>query len=273
MKKFREERKEVYEKRLNLIQKLNDINIERARVEARMENTKQQWEKYKGFEGKLGNFLNHKLGHLKERERTIIERVNSLGPINLRAADEFDSLIKDFEGFKEKFDKVVEEKNVVEASVNEIEEKRREVFSNALNKVTHGFKEIWIDLTKGEANLKLENQDDLNSGLVISASPEGKKLLNLDAMSGGEKTLTSLAFLFSVMQHYQVSFYVLDEVDAALDKANTKKIVELVKKYSKTIQFIVITHNDFTIQEADKVFGVSMENGVSRIFGIEMPAV
>ncbi len=117
----------------------------------------------------------------------------------------------------------------------------------------------------------MEIEDNIDSGLIIEASPEGKKILNLDSMSGGEKTLTSLAFLFAIMQHYSSPFYVLDEVDAALDKANTRKIVNLVKKYSNETQFIVITHNDFTIQEADKVFGVSMESGVSKIFGIEMP--
>ncbi len=271
MKKIREGRKELYEKRLNLMQKLNEINIERARVEARMENTKQQWEKYKGFEDKLGNFLNHKLGHLKERERTVIERINSLGPVNMRATDEFDSLIKDFEVFKEKFDKVVEEKNIVEASVNEIEQKRREVFSNALSKVSKGFKEIWIDLTEGEADLKLENPDDINSGLVISASPSGKKLLNLDAMSGGEKTLTAVAFLFSIQRYKPCPFYILDEADAALDKTNSQKLGELIKKHSKYTQFILISHNDEIIRHADQVYGISMDDGESKIIAVKLP--
>jgi chromosome segregation protein len=89
-------------------------------------------------------------------------------------------------------------------------------------------------------------------------------------MSGGEKTMASLSFLFAIMQHYASPFYVLDEIDAALDKANTKKVANLIKKYSKNVQFIVISHNDFTIAEAEKVFGVSMEDGVSRVFGIDM---
>ena len=271
MKKFREERKEVYEKRLNLIQKLNDINVERARVEARMENIKQQWDKYKSLENKLGDFLNHKLGHLKEREKTVIDRMNLLGPINLRATDEFDSLIKDFEGFKEKFDKIVEEKNIVESSVKEIEQKRMEVFTNALSKVSKGFKEIWIDLTKGEADLKLENPDDINSGLVISASPSGKKLLNLDAMSGGEKTLTAVAFLFSIQRYKPCPFYILDEADAALDKTNSQKLGELIKKHSKYTQFILISHNDEIIKHADQVYGISMDEGESKIIAIKLP--
>lgn len=100
----------------------------------------------------------------------------------------------------------------------------------------------------------------------------GKKVLNLDVMSGGEKTVTSLTFLFAIMQHSASPFYVLDEIDAALDKANTNKIANLIKNYSKNVQFIVITHNDITIAMADKVFGVSMEEGASKVFGIRMPA-
>ena len=103
-------------------------------------------------------------------------------------------------------------------------------------------------------------------GLVAS----GKKILNLDSMSGGEKSMTSLAFLFAILQHYASPFYVLDEVDAALDKANTKRVMSLVKRYSSSIQFIVISHSDTTIAEADKVYGVSMENGISKVFGIDL---
>ena len=123
----------------------------------------------------------------------------------------------------------------------------------------------------GTGNIRLEGENDIDSGLIIEASPEGKRVLNLDSMSGGEKTLTSLAFLFAIMQHYSAPFYILDEVDAALDKPNTKKIIDMIKKHSKENQFIVITHNDTTIQEADQVFGVSMEDGVSKVFGIKMP--
>jgi chromosome segregation protein len=108
--------------------------------------------------------------------------------------------------------------------------------------------------------------------LLIEASAKGKKLMNIDAMSGGEKTLTALAFLFAIQKFSPAPFYVLDEIDAALDKPNTKKTVELIKKYSDNSQFIVITHNEATIQEADSVYGVSMEEGESRLVGIKMPS-
>ena len=113
--------------------------------------------------------------------------------------------------------------------------------------------------------------DVLEAGIDIVARPPGKKLTSLSLMSGGEKTLTALGFLFAIQQYHASPFYILDEVDAALDKVNVKKITEFIKKYSRKTQFIVITHNDLTIREADNVFGVSMENGVSKIFSIKMP--
>ena len=126
-------------------------------------------------------------------------------------------------------------------------------------------------MTGGTASLALENPLDLESGLLIQANPAGKMLLNIDAMSGGEKTLTALAFLFAIQEYRPAPFYILDEVDAALDKENSKKIAELIKELSKKAQFIVITHNDTTIKYGDRVYGVTMERGESKILGLEMP--
>jgi chromosome segregation protein len=108
--------------------------------------------------------------------------------------------------------------------------------------------------------------------LLIEGSAKSKRLMNIDLMSGGEKTLTALAFLFAIQRFRPAPFYILDEIDAALDKPNTKKTVELIKKYSANSQFIVITHNEATIQAAGSVYGVSMEEGESKLVGIKMPA-
>jgi len=96
-------------------------------------------------------------------------------------------------------------------------------------------------------------------------------MLNIDAMSGGEKSLTALAFLFAVQKYNPAPFYILDEVDAFLDKVNTKRVVEMIKKLSQKEQFIVITHNDQTIKQGDRVYGISMERGESKILGLELP--
>ena len=141
----------------------------------------------------------------------------------------------------------------------------------AFERVNENFKNIFNELTGGEGSLELEVPDDIRSGLIIKARPKGKKALNLDSMSGGEKTLTALSFLFAVQRYKPAPFYILDEIDAALDKINTKKISELISNQSKNAQFIVITHNDTTMRLADNVYGVSMEDGVSKVMGIKMP--
>ncbi len=262
--------KELFEERQILQSAIGRKNIEKARFEAGLDNLKLEAEDFKDV--KESDLIKASPEELQEKIRSYLIEINRLGPVNMRAIEEYGIIHVEFEELRKKLDKLLEEKEAITNIVQEVEKRRFDKFMSTLNEITRNFSKIYRDLTNGPGNIRLEEENKIDSGLVIEASPEGKRVLNLDAMSGGEKTLTSLAFLFAAMQHYMAPFYILDEVDAALDKANTKKIVELIKKYSSDIQFIVITHNDFTIQEADKVFGVSMENGVSRIFGIEMPA-
>ncbi len=271
MKKFREKRKETYEKRLVALQKLNEAKINRARFEAKEDNIKLQWERYQNFEKEISRLKEEKEYRLKERQKYLVMEIDKLGPINLKAVDEFDAIKKDFEIFKEKFDKIMDEKNTVEQSVIEIEKKRIEVFSITLDKVNKQFKEIFKELTKGDAEVDLQDPNNLDSGLVISASPSGKRLLNIDSMSGGEKSLTAIAFLFAIQRYKPSPFYILDEADAALDKVNSAKLKDLIKKQSKLAQFIIISHNDEVVRAADQIYGVSMEDGESKILGIKLP--
>jgi chromosome segregation protein len=106
---------------------------------------------------------------------------------------------------------------------------------------------------------------------MIRANPAGKRMINLDLMSGGEKSLTALAFIFAIQKYRAAPFYVLDEVDAALDKENSQKVAELIKALSRDEQFILITHNDQTIKYGDRVYGMTMDRGESKILGIELP--
>lgn len=242
--------------------------IEKAKLEANMDNLKTEFEDYKDVE----KFFDQSIDELQERVRRCLIEVNQIGPVNLKAIEEFETINVEFEELRKKLDGLLEEKDAVLNIVQDVEKRRYDKFMETFTGIGQNFSRIYKDLSGGDGLLRLEIEGNIDSGLVIEANPSGKKILNLDAMSGGEKTLTSLAFLFAVMQHYASPFYVLDEIDAALDKANTKKIDNLIKKYSKEVQFIVITHNDLTIAEADKVFGVSMEGGVSKVFGIDMPA-
>lgn len=267
LEESRKKRKELYEKRTLMQDELNRLNIQKARLEAELENIKLEFE----------NFADAKETYdlpadmLEKKMKELVRDVQGLGPINMKAVAEYKEQSAVYKEMREKIDLLSTERNRIFSIMMEIESKRKETFVSTLTAVSSQFKQVFKDLTNGEADLRLEDENDIESGLVIEASPEGKKSLNIDLMSGGEKTLTALAFLFAIQRFRPAPFYILDEVDAALDRPNTKKIAELIKKYSANSQFIVITHNDTTIQAADCVYGISMDGGESNIVGIRMP--
>ena len=205
-------------------------------------------------------------------ERESIIKIQNLGPINLKAVEDFETLRTEFEDFREKVDRIISEKDAIMRTVSKIEEKRLETFNKCMGEISRNFKQVYSELTGGEAELVLENPSDLESGLLIRAQPPGKKLLNIDSLSGGEKTLTAFTFLFAIQRCRPSPFYILDEADAALDKTNTKKVADLIGKQAGMAQFIVISHNDSLVKEARQVYGVSMEDGESKIIAIELPA-
>ena len=264
--KLRERRRRAYEKRLSLQTEINKKKVQKAKVDAEIENLKIELLQYPKVE-----YLNKGIKTLENSIQETIKELSSLGAVNFKAIEQYENFKSEFEEYKKKYEKILEEKKAVLDMIEKIEEKRREVFYKCLKEVSEKFNEIFHKMTGGTASLELENPLDLESGLLIQANPAGKMLLNIDAMSGGEKTLTALAFLFAIQEYRPAPFYILDEVDAALDKENSKKIAELIKELSKKAQFIVITHNDTTIKYGDRVYGVTMERGESKILGLEMP--
>jgi len=263
----RKRRKEIVEQKFVLQKKIANLQVERTRSETQIEDMKKQADEFKDVK----EYFELPSDKLQAMISSCLYEIRKIGPVNMKAIEEYGVLSVEFEELKKKLDKLLEEKESIAKTIAEVEKKRTEKFTSTMNEIREHFSRIYKDLTGGYGTIGLEEEKNIDSGLVIEASPEGKKVIDLDVMSGGEKTLTSLAFLFAIMQHYSSPFYVLDEVDAALDKANTRKIASLVKKYSKSVQFIVISHNDITTSMADKVFGVSMEDGMSKIFGIDMP--
>jgi chromosome segregation protein len=189
----------------------------------------------------------------------------------MKAIDEFEILYEEFGEFRGKVEQISKEKDSIVKNITEIENRKRDVFLSTMNDMSKLFKEIYRELTSGEAELGLEISDDINSGLMISAQPPGKKLLYIDSMSGREKALAALAFLFTVQRYKPSPFYVLDEIDAPLDRPNTKRVIDMVKKQCRNVQFIIISHNNDMVKAADVVYGISMEDGKSKMIGIELP--
>lgn len=263
-------RKGQFDKRSVLQSTLNEKKIERAKVEAEFDNTKKDYDEImKTMKTKI-SMMDDPAEELEKLVRETVIEMNHLGPVNMRAIDEYKTLNVEFSEMRTKLDKLIQEKEAIEKVVAEIEKNRYTKFMETMNVISMNFGKIYYDMMQGSARLRLEEEKNIESGLVLEANPKGKKILNLDAMSGGEKTMTALAFLFAIMQYYSAPFYILDEIDAALDKVNTRKVDILIQNYSKTVQFIVITHNDATIASADNVVGVSMDQGVSKIIGIDL---
>jgi chromosome segregation protein len=263
---LRERRKKLHERKVNLEIEINRLNIEKAKLEAELESAKAEREQY----GEV-QYIDDKLHALAELIRRTEKDIASIGLVNLKAIDEYEKFKSEFDNYKVKYEKILEEKKAVLEMIEKIEEKRREVFNKCLSKISDEFNNIFAKMAGGTAVLKLENPLDLESGLLIEANPRGKRLLSIDSMSGGEKTITALAFIFAIQRYKPAPFYIFDEVDAALDKENVKMVAELLKKLSRDAQFIVITHNDQTIKYGDTVFGVTMVGGESKIMGLEMP--
>jgi len=120
--------------------------------------------------------------------------------------------------------------------------------------------------------LQIENEENpFEGGVMIKVRLSGNKFMDIHSLSGGEKTLTALAFIFAIQEHQPASFYLFDEVDAALDKRNSAKLSEYIRKYSDKAQYIVISHNDAVITDADQIYGVSMQqDGISKVVSLKI---
>jgi chromosome segregation protein len=200
--------------------------------------------------------------------------IKNFGPVNMKSLETYKEVEKEFEVIKEKTDKLVEEKESVLNVIKDVEDRKKNAFLEAFNDINNNFNNIFSRLSPGGiAKLVLENEEDpFDGGVVALVRPKGKKILTLKSMSGGEKTLTALAFIFSIQEYNPTPFYIMDEVDAALDKANTDKLAEIISEYAGKSQFIMISHNDELISAADYLYGVSMDKrGVSGIVSIKLP--
>jgi chromosome segregation protein len=256
------------EKTKKIEHKINEISIYKAKEIAELEALKKEFEEYK--DGKIRKSVNK--FDLK-REISQFERlVSNMGNINMKALEIYEELVQEHQKLVEKSEKIRTEKIDVLDMIGEIEEKKTGIFMETFNSLNNKFKEIFSSLsTKGHASLILENKEfPLEGGVDIAVKITGKKHLDLRSLSGGEKSLVTLALIFAIQEHDPASFYILDEVDAALDKHNAEKLAKLFKQYSSKAQYIIISHNDSIIAEGDRLFGISMQDGISKITSLKL---
>lgn len=250
-------------------QKINANNIEHARLKAEIAGLSEEKKLYDN----VSPYKDKSLDVVRKEIRDFERMMEDFGSVNMRALEIYDSVEIEYKKLNEKKEKLRLEKEDVLVMINEVDSKKKELFMKTYEVVNHNFKEIFNTLsTKGEATLNLENPKDVfEGGLNIKVKLSGTKYMDIRSLSGGEKTLTALAFLFAVQEHDPAAFYILDEVDAALDKKNSERLAKLVKQYSDRAQYIIISHNDSVINEADTLFGISMnEHGESKVTSLRI---
>ncbi len=211
----------------------------------------------------------------KDRDRCDEARValEKIGPVNLGAIDEYNLQEKRRSFFAEHRDDLNRALLQLEQAIEQMNRESRKRFRETFDAVNEHFKQLFPRLFRGGyGELKLTNPEDLlESGVEIIAQPPGKKLVHLEAMSGGEKTLTAVTLLFALFMYRPSPFCLLDEVEAALDEANVIRLNDLVRDLTDRSQFIMITHNKRTMTMADVLYGVTMEEpGVSKLVGVKM---
>ncbi len=208
-----------------------------------------------------------------ERVKMMRKRIENMGAVNMTAPEEYDALNERNEFLKTQMTDLDNAKKDLKSAINKINQTTRENFKYTFEQVRVHFKNIFQSLFRGgECDLVLTQPENLlETGIEIYAQPSGKKLLNISSMSGGEKTLTAMSLLFAFFTHHPSPFCIMDEADAALDEANVERYVNLIREFSKSTQFIVVTHNKRTMEAARMLYGITMEeSGVSKVMSVNL---
>ena len=208
-----------------------------------------------------------------EQEVKDLEKsIRSLGPVNLDAIEQFDEVHERLEFLNSQRDDILSAKNLLLETITEMNDEVKERFKSTFKAIRESFKVTFKQMFGGgQADLILTEGDLLTAGVEISVQPPGKKIQSLNLMSGGEKALSALALLFSIIRVKTIPFVILDEVEAALDEANVKRFGDYLNRFDKDSQFIVVTHRKGTMVAADSIYGVTMqESGISKIVSVKL---
>ena len=209
----------------------------------------------------------------KERVRKLRKTIDSLGPVNLTAPEEYEEVSSRYEFLTKQLSDLDEAENTLHEIIKTMDKVMIQEFSETFTKINKNFEETFKELFKGgRATLKLTDPDNiLETGVEIIASPPGKKLTSITLLSGGEKTLTAISLLFAIIKTKQSPFCILDEVEAALDEANVDTFGKYITKLKNRSQFIIITHKKKTMEYADILYGITMqESGVSKLVSVRL---
>ncbi len=268
--KLESELGELKKRQKDLYRKTESQKRKKDNVEKDIQGVKRDLKNLNEPEEDL-DFLDQPLKELITKKRNLKRDLDRLQPVNMKAIDEYEDFKNQVEDLEDKLKRLRKEKREVERLIGKIEEEKKEKFYSTMEELSEYFEEIFQKLFDGgSAHLELSREGDIESGLLIKAHPPGKELIVLDSLSGGEKTLTAIAFIFALQEMNPAPVYVMDEIDAALDQRRSEKVADLLEEYSSDAQLILISHNEETAKHADQVFGVTMNDSQSEVLSIKL---
>lgn len=251
----------------NIEQKINNFKIEKAKVDAEIENLEIEILEFPNIEIIKTN--KESLTHKLHKTQNIL---SNIGSVNLRSLEVYDSIKKEYDTIKEKVDIIAKEKEGILKVIHQIDIQKKKAFLKTLNELNEIFSRNFAQIsTKGQVSLELENKKDpFDAGVNILVKTGHGKYFDVTSLSGGEQTMVALSLIFAIQEFKPYCFYILDEIDAALDKRNSERLANLLQKYMQKGQYIVITHNDEIITNATNLYGVSMHEGVSKVISMKI---
>ena len=276
-KNFFTDREALAEQIAGLDKEVYRLNIQKEKMqESLAAQINYMWDEYEITLSDAANMRDEEmtdLASMKKQVSALREQIKKLGDVNVNAIEDYKNLMERYEFLKTQHDDLVEAEKTLTGIIEELDTAMRKQFHEKFAEISREFDKVFKELFGGgKGTLELmEDEDILEAGIRIVAQPPGKKLQNMMQLSGGEKALTAIALLFAIQNLKPSPFCLLDEIEAALDENNVARFAKYLHKLTKYTQFIVITHRRGTMEKADRLYGITMqEKGVSTLVSVNL---
>ena len=246
----------------------NNLKVNKARINADIEISSSEFKDYDGLE-----LLKGSREAIQERLKSSYDALMRIGNVNMRALEVYEDIKRQYDEVDEKVNKLNEEKQEIINIIAEIDKKKKKTFLKVFNTINERFTNNFSKLiyNKGPAFLALENEEEpFSAGIDVNVRIAKGKYLDINSLSGGERTLAALSLIFAIQEYRPHYFYIFDEIDAALDKRNSEKLGQLISNSIGKAQYVIISHNDNIISEAKTLYGVTMHEGVSKVLSLKV---
>ena len=276
-KNFFKDREALSEKMAGLDKEVYRLNAQREKLQDMTESQiNYMWDEYEITLSDAAGMRNEELNDLPAMKRdisTLKDQIKKLGDVNVNAIEDYKNLMERYSFLKTQHDDLIEAEKTLEGIITELDTAMRKQFHEKFGEISREFDKVFKEMFGGgKGTLELmEDEDILEAGIRIIAQPPGKKLQNMMQLSGGEKALTAIALLFAIQNLKPSPFCLLNEIEAALDESNVSRFAKYLHKLTRHTQFIVITHRRGTMEQVDRLYGITMqEKGVSTLVSVNL---